>query len=158
MLHAHRPVGRFAKSRGHAVVFALLLSLATMVSTSGCRREPPEAALRATIAELQGAIDARDAGDVAALLSDDFVGPGGMDRDATRRYAAVVLMRHRAISTTIGPLDIALQDDHARVRFTAALTGGDGGLLPDAARVREVDTGWRLESGEWRLLSATWDD
>lgn len=158
MLHAHRSATRSTNNRRHVIAVALLLSLVMVVTASGCRREPPEAALRKTIAELQGAIDARDAGDVAALLSDDFVGPGGMDRDATRRYAAVVLMRHQAISTTIGPLDIALQDDHARVRFTAALTGGDGGLLPDAARVREVDTGWRLESGEWRLLSATWDD
>ncbi len=134
---------------------ALLLSLAL---AAGCQREPPEIALRGALGELQDAIDTRDASAIAALLSEDFIGPDGMDRDATRRYAAVVFMRHRDIATTIGPLDLALQDDHARARFTAALSGGSGGLIPDAARIRKVDTGWRLESGEWRLLSADWED
>ena len=34
---------------------------------------------------------------------------------------------------------------------------GSGRLLPDAARLYSVETGWRLDDGEWRLTSATWE-
>ena len=158
MVHPQGPPPHHDGPRTRRVALSLLLVVLALASAPGCRREPPEAALRAAVADLQAAVDARDASDVAAWLSDDFIGPGGMDRDATRRYAAMVFLRHREIASTLGPLDIVLQDDHARVRFTTALAGGDGGLLPDAARVRAVETGWRLESGEWRLLSASWED
>ena len=42
------------------------------------------------------------------------------------------------------------------VRFTAALTGGSGSLLPDSAQVYDVETGWRFDDGNWRMTSATW--
>jgi len=50
-----------------------------------------------------------------------------------------------------------MQPRHATVAFDAALTGGSGRLLPDAARLYSVETGWRLDDGEWRLTSATWE-
>jgi hypothetical protein len=49
-----------------------------------------------------------------------------------------------------------MQPGHATVRFEAALTGGSGNVLPDAARLYGVETGWRLDDGEWRLTSASW--
>ena len=121
-----------------------------------CTRETPEQAVRGRMGALQAAIEARDAGDVRALLADDFVGPGGMDRDGLRRTAALVWLRDREVGVAVGPLDIEVTGGHARVRFTAATRGG-AGLLPDGGGVYEVDTAWRLEDGEWRLISADWN-
>lgn len=42
------------------------------------------------------------------------------------------------------------------MQFTAALTGGSGGLLPESGQIYEVETGWRLDDGEWRLIQADW--
>ena len=42
------------------------------------------------------------------------------------------------------------------MRFDAAVTGGAGGLLPQSGQVYDVETGWRLEGGEWRLVNAEW--
>lgn len=123
---------------------------------AGCARTPPEQALRETIQALQVAVEQRNAAAVEDHLADDFVGPLGMDRDGARRLAALTFLRHRDIGVTIGPLDLSMQQDHATVRFNAALTGSSGRALPDAARLYEVETGWRLEDGEWRLTSARW--
>jgi hypothetical protein len=41
------------------------------------------------------------------------------------------------------------------VSFTAALTGGPG-WLPEQAQVYQVQTGWRLEGNDWKLISAQW--
>lgn len=123
---------------------------------AGCARTPPEEALREAFDGVQAAIEARDAGDLAGFLADDFIGPGGLDRDGARRLAALHFMRHGSVGVLPGPLDIELQGDHARVRFSAVLSGGSGRLLPDSAQAWQVDTGWRLVDGEWRMTSADW--
>lgn len=126
---------------------------------AGCGSPDSEAALRQAAAELQAAVQARDPGAVRAHLSDDFIGPEGLDRDGARRLVAAHLLRHRQIGVTVGPLDVALSDDatHATVRFRAILTGGSGGLLPDTGNAYQVHSGWRLESGQWRMSSVQWE-
>lgn len=139
----------------NAMVRALVLTVAWLL-LAGCTRTPPEQALRETMQSLQLAMEQRDASAVEDHLGDDFVGPGGMDRDGARRLAAITFLRHRDVGVTLGPLDVSVLQEHATVRFTAALTGGSGRALPDAARLYQVETGWRLEDGDWRLTSARW--
>jgi hypothetical protein len=132
--------------------------LAILLAACGAG-DPPEVRLRAGIASLQAAIEAREGGRVGDFLAVDFIGPDAMDRDGALRMARLAFLRYRAVGVSIvGPLDVEMQgDDHARVRFDAALTGGSGALLPDAARVWSVDTGWRLDGGDWRMTSAEWE-
>lgn len=133
------------------VVAALLLAL------GACARTPPEQRLRETIATLQTALQARQAGPLRQALAEDFVGPEGLDRDAAVRLAQGLFLRHRQIGADIlGPLQVQMQPGHASVRFELALTGGAGGALPESARIYSVETGWRLVDGDWRLTSARW--
>lgn len=138
-----------------ARLLALTLTL-TWALLVGCSRPPPEQALRETMQSIQFAIEQRDASQVEDHLADDFVGPRGMDRDGARRLAALTFLRHRDVGVTLGPLDVSVLREHATVRFDAALTGGSGRALPDAARLYDVETGWRLVDGDWRLTSARW--
>ena len=121
--------------------------------------EPPEARLRASVDALQAAVETREGGKVGDFIAADFIGPQAMDRDGALRMARLAFLRYRSVGVSVvGPLDVEMHgDDHARVRFDAALTGGSGALLPDAARVWSVDTGWRVEDGEWRMTSAEWE-
>jgi len=156
-----RSIGAYAPEAGKAAdrplrgVAATLLT-ALLLLFAGCTRTPPEEALRATIATMQAAAEARDADALAEPLAADFVGPGGMDRDGFRRTAAVLWLRSRDIGVALGPLDVEVTGEHARVGFNAATRGG-AGLLPDQAQVYRVRTAWRLEDGEWRLISADWE-
>lgn len=101
-------------------------------------------------------MEARDASALQARLAEDFIGPEGMDREGARRLAQVFFLRTREVGATLGPLDVALQGDSATVRFTAALTGGSGALLPASAQVYQVTSGWRMRGGEWELVSLDW--
>ncbi len=132
-----------------AAVLAVLLF-------SACAREAPEARLRARVATLQQAIAGHDAGGVRDALAEDFIGPDGLDRAGAVRLAQAMFLRYRSLGVHAGPLAVEMQPGHATVRFQAALTGGDGGVLPEAARLYDVETGWRLEDGEWRLVSVAW--
>lgn len=121
--------------------------------------DPPEVRLRANVDALQAAVEAREGGKVGDFLAADFIGPQAMDRDGAVRMARGAFLRYRTVGVSIvGPLDVEVQgDDHARVRFEAALTGGSGAVLPDSARVWSVEMGWRVEDGAWRMTSATWE-
>ncbi len=131
-------------------IFLLLLC-------GACARSTPEQALRKQIAHLQDALQARDAGRVEDVLSPDFGGPQGLDREGAKRMAAAAFLRYRDVNVKTGPLTVRLQgEDRATVAFDAALAGGDGALLPQSAQWYQVTTGWRLEDGVWRLVHAQW--
>ena len=130
-----------------ATVLALVLA--------GCRKEPPEQALRSTIAAMEAAAEKHDNDALFASIAEDFSGSEGMDRQAFRRYVTFTGMRSKSVGVQLGPLDVKLFDQRATVTFTAALSGGEG-LLPDRVQVYDVDTGWRLDGGEWKLISAKW--
>ncbi len=146
---------RKTTGRGRAArVLAALLCLALAIT--GCQRTPPEQRLRDSVAALQGAVEQRDAGAIGDTLATDFVGPDSLDRDGARRMAQLLFLRHAQVGATLGPLNVELKGEYATVRFTASLTGGSGQLLPDSARVYDVETGWREVDGEWRLINASW--
>ena len=130
--------------------------LPVLLAAAGCARTAPEEALREAVHGALAAIEAREAGDLADHLAGDFVGPGGLDRDGARRLAALHFLRHGDVGVLPGPLEVDMQEAHARVRFQAVLSGGNGRLLPDSAQAWQVDTGWRLVDGEWQLTSADW--
>jgi ketosteroid isomerase-like protein len=126
-----------------------------VVALAACAKTAPEEALRSTMAALQGAIERHDASAVRDALADDFIGPDGLDRAGAQRLAQAMFLRYRDVGVSVGPMDITLQAQHATVRFTAALSGAEG-ALPDSGQVYDVETGWRLEDGEWRLVNARW--
>jgi hypothetical protein len=145
---------RFLATRFHPITSTMVW--ACLLALSACSRPAPEQALRDTIAQMQSAIEARDASALDEHIAKDFIGPEGMDRKDARRLAQVVFLRNRDIGATLGPLQLAVEDAHATVRFSVALTGGSGALLPDSAQVYQVSTGWRLRDEEWELVSAEW--
>ena len=131
--------------------------LAASLATSGCSKTAPEQAVRHQLEALQTAIDARDAGDVQALLADDFVGNEGMDRRGARQLAVAMFLRHRDVGARIGPITVELRGEtNAVAKFSVLATGGSGGFLPESGQVFDIETGWRLVDGEWRLLNARW--
>lgn len=131
-------------------------ALALAAALAACHHTPPEQALRDTIAGFQQAIQERDSAGLRDVLAEDFIGPDGLDREGARRMAQVLFLRNRDVGLSLGPLDVAVQGDHATVHCTAVATGGSGGLLPDSGRIYNVTTGWRLDDDAWRLTNIDW--
>ena len=135
-----------------------LACIGLLLVVSACSRSDPEQAVRAQVDALQQAIDARDAGAVEDLLAEDFIGNEGMDRRGAKQLAAAVFLRHREIGARLGPVTVELRGEREAIaRFSVLATGGSGGLLPEQGQVYQVQTGWRLQDGEWRLLNASWE-
>ena len=129
--------------------------LALLVTATGCRSTPPEQALRETIAQMRQAGEEHRVSDFMDSVAEDFGGPEGMDRKGLQRFLTLVSLQNRELGATLGPLDLEIIGERARVDFTLAASGG-AGWLPERGQIYEVSTGWRLEGGEWKLISASW--
>ncbi len=135
----------------------LAVAWVLIVAMTACSRTPPEQAVRQQLDALQSAIDARDAGDVQDLLAEDFIGNRGLDRRGARQLATAMFLRHRHVGARLGPVTVEIRSEtEATAKFSVLVTGGDTGLLPGSGQVFDVETGWRLEDGKWRLLNAGW--
>jgi hypothetical protein len=154
-----RSIGAYArkadKPRRYWLI-ALLASLSLLLF--GCHSTPPEQALRNTIAAMQAAGEQHKTSGVMDSVADDFAGPDGMDRKQMQRFLLGISLQNRKLGTTIGPLDIKVIGDRATVNFTLGASGGEGGWLPDRAQVYQVETGWRMEGSDWKLISANWKE
>lgn len=128
-----------------------------LLAVGGCVRPDPEQALRDRITTMQDAARERSANGVLAGIDPEFAGPHGLDRDGMARLLRLQFLQHGSVGVRLGPLDIEMFDDRARVRFTAVLTGGSGRFVPDTGRIYDVDTAWRSEGGDWRLITAQWE-
>lgn len=115
-----------------------------------------------TIDEMTEALEQGDVSDFMAPVADDFVAVNGrLDRRALgllvrRERLAREAIRIQRLDTRI---EIFLPDGgqaRATASFRALATGGTG-LLPDEGRFWKVETGWRRDAGEWKLISAEWE-
>jgi hypothetical protein len=141
-------------SAAHRLVGLLFCSL--LLALSACSREPEEQRLRAAIAAMQEAAEARRPAAVVEWVSEDFSGSHDLDRERLRRLVQAQMLGNREVGVTLGPLEVELDGAHATVRFLALTTGGSGRVLPDRVRGYRVVSHWRLEDGQWRVHRAEW--
>lgn len=149
-----RPLGNLAMIDRKVATFLVLVLL------GACAQPPAEQRLRDTVAGMEKAIEARNVAEFLEGVAVDFSGNEGQ-YDRRQLHAALrgLTLRHRDIGVALGPLDVTMHgDDRAAVKVVAIVTGGSGGLLPDSGRSLRIDSGWRLDGGEWRCISASWSD
>lgn len=146
---------------GHigAVLKALAMAALLVLALSACGRSDPQTRLDATVEELQDAIEARDTGDVMALLDASFRGSGNLEPDSARRLLTATFLRYQNIkvialarSNTIDPTAPTLASTQAQVIVTGAQ-----GLIPERAEPYLVRLEWRLVDGDWKLSDLRWE-
>lgn len=130
--------------------------LAVLSVLVACAQAPADRRLREAMKGLQASIEAREVNPAMARIAEDFIGNDGLDRGGVRNLLRLQMLRHQSLGLTLGPFDIEVHGRRATVRFTAVATGGTGALIPESARVWNVETGWREDDGDWLLISAQW--
>lgn len=136
-----------------AGVFALFVAV-----LSGCSRTPEEQRIREAIAEMQKAVETREPRTFMRHVADDFTGnAGAVDRDGVHNLLRAQFLRNERIGVTLGPIDVERTGTRATATVTATLTGGSGGWLPERGALYRFTTGWKDDGGDWRCISAEWE-
>ena len=142
---------------------SLVIILAATLISACSEPSDTEAEIRATIAQMQAALEERDNSGFREHLAASFLGGQGgqrnMDREAARRLLAAYFIRYRNIDVVITSLDID-PDPHepalASMRGSAALSGGST-ALPENARLYRFEGQWRYLKGRWQLIQFSWE-
>jgi ketosteroid isomerase-like protein len=135
----------------------LLLSMAVLVIA--CARTDPEKALRASIAEMEAAVKARDTAKLAGYLAPDFArgGEGGMNRDEARRTVAAVLLTNPNIYMNVSISELTITGNTATAKLMV-VAGGGSGIIPERAQSWSFTTRWRYEKDKWLVERADWTE
>lgn len=142
---------------------SLALALAIGLTTVGC--SSPADPVRATLAELEEAAEARDADRFAARLGAGFRGTGPGSGSLSKADAAAALRRYfaayQSVSLIVHEPEVEAQEKGVRVRCAVEFSGkaheafGLGGMLPGDA-VYRFELELVDESGTWRVERASW--
>lgn len=139
---------------------ACVVACALMLACGG-EAESPEARVRAAIAALAEAVEARDASRFKDRVAEDYSDAGGRDRRELGQLLAFYGMRNQSIHVVTRVKDVTFRaPDHAQVVVVAATAGRPIQSAADLAGIRadvyHLDLDLRERDGEWLLTFAQW--
>jgi len=136
---------------------ARLILAGMILLLAGCSRTTDEQRIRAAMAAMEQAMEARDPRAFMSHITEDFVGNDAeFDRNALANLLRMEVLRNDSIGVTLGPIEIDMQGDRAKAQVLATFTGGSGSLLPEHGSVYAITSSWKRQGSEWRCYSATW--
>ena len=127
---------------------------------AGCGGEPtPEERIRALIAEAEIAAEARDTGDVMALVAESYQDVHGHSREDLRNFLRAMFLRYQSIHLLVRVSSIEVTDERARVTLFVAMAGQpltEANLPLVRADGHRHDLDLITRDGEWRVEGAAW--
>lgn len=138
---------------------AVWLPILSIALLSACAEPPPaEQQIRNRIEGMQSDLAEGDRRAFMAPIAEDF---SAATRNLDRRAAGLLLRRemlaHESLKARLFDTEVELRGEgRATATMHAVLTGGSG-LVPDTGSWYRVTTGWRLDNGDWMLISARWE-
>ena len=141
--------------------FVAVSLLAVLVAACSGAESTPEERVRAVLAELEVAAEARDVGLLKPHVSEAYKDENGNDRRALLGLATAHFMRNKSVYLLVRVNDVALSEPgQARVDAFVALAGQpirDATALPELrADLYRFDLRLRDEDGDWRITAADW--
>ena len=111
-----------------------------------------------TIRTMEGRIENGERRAFMAHIAEDFSAQDGrMNREQARALVVFQLNRHERLQARLFPISVRETGaETAEAQFRALVTGGPN-WIPDSGQVYDLESGWRLENGEWLLVSANWE-
>ncbi len=120
---------------------------------------PLQQAIAENTRAIQQAMEEKDRSGVLDHLSVEFSANDQLDREAVGVMLLRHFIAHRNITVSILDSSISPHPGYANLaeaHYSVIITGAEN-LLPERARVTQVDALWRLEDGEWRLYEIRWE-
>jgi hypothetical protein len=138
----------------------LLLAWIALALLAACTDEgSPEQQVRALIASMEQAAEARDVGELLDHVSDNYRDAQGQDRAEASRYARGYFVVNQSVHllTRIESLEFPSPDE-AQVKLQVGMAGrgaeaGGAGLTAD---LYDFDIALVREDGEWKVSYADW--
>ena len=135
--------------------------LSALVAACSGGESTPEERVRAVLAELEAAAEARDVGLLKPHISEAYKDESGNDRRALLGMATGHFMRNKSVYLLVRVNDVVIvEPGKVQVDAFVALAGQpirDAAALPELrADLYRFDLRLRDEDGDWRVTAADW--
>lgn len=149
------------RSEGWATCRPSILALIMFIALTACGdEESPEQQVRAVIERMELAAEARDVGDVVALLSAQYRDGYGNGPDEISRAVRGYFIANQSIHLLTRVQEISFpQNDEARASVLVGMVGREAAAANAwnlAADLYEFDIVLLHEDGEWKITWAEW--
>lgn len=141
--------------------YIALLSTFAFACLAGCGdSSSPDAQVRATIAAIEEAAEARDVGGFMEHVSDEFRDSQGRAASELSRYVHGYFIANQSIHllSRIESIEFPTSAE-ARARVTVGMVGRDAAAADAwnlAAEIHDFDVTFVREDGEWKVRYAKW--
>lgn len=133
---------------------------AVPVALLACGRpDSPQAALEAAAQRLQDAIEAKQSGDVIAMLDTRFRAQDELDAEWARKTMTLVFLRFNQVRVIAVNAQSRIDEGSGgRVGRTTAqvLVTGAQALVPERAEPYSLELVWWREGEDWKLRDLRW--
>ena len=141
-----------------------VLILITALVMLGCSRESTEEErIRGVIEEAAEAVRSKEIKGVMRHVSESYNDTGGNDYDSIKGLLFFRMMRPGQISVFVRVTEVQVEGRVARVEAKAFVVRGKKiesikDIIPEEAEGLAFSIIFRLEDGEWKVLSGEWDE
>lgn len=121
--------------------------------------DDPQAALEAAVQRLQDALEAKQTGDVMAMLDARFRAQDELDAEWARKTMSLVFLRFAQVRVIAVNRQSRIDEGSGgRVGRTTAqvLVTGAQGLIPERAEPYALELVWWREGDDWKLRDLRW--
>jgi len=139
------------------IKYSLTIFLIVLLSSCGETLDD-DTLIRNAIKEMQTAIESKSPMALLSHVADDYSDSAGRNYTSLKGLMLGHFLRNRnkKISVYITAIETDIVGYVATATFNAGVTGGTG-ILPEKARIVQVETKWRKQDDEWLMTSATWN-
>ncbi len=125
---------------------------------AACGKDDPQAALDATVRQLQDALEARDSNAVMALLDARFRAQEEFDAEWAQRTLRLMFLRYAQVRIVAISRRNSVDPQAPHLGRTEAqvLVSGAQGLIPERITPYAVQLEWRRQGKDWRLYDLRW--
>lgn len=148
------------KASSNALARRVFVAVALIMVGCGAPEQSPEARIKALIAAVEAAAEARDISGLKDLVSSRYQDRRGHDRQTALRIAQGLFIRNQKIHLLTVIRDMEIAGETASARILAAMAGRPiesvQSLVNIRAELMRFDVEFVREDGEWRVRSADW--
>ena len=143
---------------------SIIVPLLTMIFLSnvlflGCSKPADdEQLIRESIKVMVKAAEIKSSGDILSYLAEDFMGNRQFRKTNIKGMLFVHFRRHKNVHVFLHNTAIEVAGLSAQVNCQVILAGRGEELLPEQARVLEINSRWQKLDGKWLVVSASWKD
>lgn len=124
-----------------------------------CSKPPDdEQLIRQSMQAIQTAAEAKAIGEILEYLADDFIGNRQLRKANIRGMLLLHFRQNQNVHAFLHSVEVTVNGNKADVTCQVILAGRGEEIIPERARVLDIQSKWEKRNDRWQIVEASWQD